>query len=327
MPVGVLLVNLGTPDAPDSGSVRRFLAEFLADPRVIELPAALRWMLLHGVVLRLRPRRTARAYRRIWREDGSPLAVFSGALCARLREVLAERTSRPITLRLAMRYGNPGLREAFDGLVAEGVSCLIVLPLYPQYSAATTASAFDAFARAASHSRRLPSVHFVSHYHDDPRYLAAVAASVSEAGERDERLLFSFHGMPQATRVAGDPYYDQCQGSARLIAQSLGLAPDQWAVAFQSRFGRAAWLSPATDAVLRAWAREGVKSVSVVCPGFAVDCLETLEEVALRYREVFLSAGGERFHYIPALNDRPDHAHALAELILRELERLPASEA
>ncbi|HEX5313955.1 MAG TPA: ferrochelatase, partial [Gammaproteobacteria bacterium] len=301
-------------------------AEFLADPRVIELPRALRWALLHGIVLRLRPRRTARAYRRIWRDDGSPLAVFSRALGARLREVLVERTSRPITLRLAMRYGNPGVREALESLMAQGIDRLIVLPLYPQYSAATTASAFDAFARAASHSRRLPSVHFVSHYHEDAHYVAAVAAAVSEAGERGERLLFSFHGMPQATRAAGDPYYDQCRESARLIAQSLGLVPDQWSTAFQSRFGRAAWLSPATDAVLRAWAREGLKSVSVVCPGFAVDCLETLEEVALRYREVFLSAGGERFHYIPALNDRPDHARALGELVLRELERTPASE-
>jgi len=323
---GVLLINLGTPQAPTTRSVRRYLDQFLSDPRVIELPAPLRWLLLHGVILRLRPRKTSRAYKAIWSADGSPLMVHSRALEQSLRVALATSAEGPVSVALAMRYGEPTVDQSLRVLMQAGVERLLVLPLYPQYSGATTGASSDALGAALKRLRWVPTLRFVNHYHDHPRYVDAVTASVREAWEREEqseRLLLSFHGMPRATLAAGDPYYCQCQASARLIAQGLGLARSDWALGFQSRFGRAAWLQPDTEATLRGWAEAGIESVTVTCPGFAVDCLETLEEVAQRYREVFLGAGGKRFVYVPALNAGAAHTRLLTELAMREMAGWP----
>lgn len=324
--VGVLLINLGTPAAPTPRAVRRYLAEFLNDPRVIELPAPLRRALVHGIVLRVRPRVSARAYREIWHHGQSPLLHFSRSLTEKLGAMLEERLPGPVSTALAMRYGEPRISSTLRELARGGVDRLLVLPLYPQYSGATTASAFDALAEALAHMRWIPSLRFVGSYHDDPGYIEAVAENIRavwrERG-RTDKMLFSFHGMPQATLAAGDPYHCQCRASARLVAAALALPPDEWSVAFQSRFGRAAWLGPATEATLIRWAGEGVKTVAVACPGFAVDCLETLEEVAIRYSKAFMVAGGERFEYVPALNDRAAHVDVLAGIVMREASGWP----
>ncbi len=323
---GVLLVNLGTPQALTVGAVRRYLAEFLADPRVIELPTVLRRLLLHGVILRVRPRKTLQAYRSVWTEEGSPLMVHSRMLEQGLRDALATRLDGPVSVALAMRYGEPSVERSLGVLMQAGVERLLVLPLYPQYSGATTGAASDAVGAALARLRWVPSVRFLNHYHDYPRYTDAIAASIERSWEtegRNERLLLSFHGMPRATLEAGDPYYCQCQGTARLIATRLGIARSEWALAFQSRFGRATWLQPDTEAMLRGWAEAGIESVTVVCPGFAADCLETLEEIAQRYRDVFLEAGGKRFVYVPALNANTGHIQMLTELVAREMAGWP----
>ena len=323
---GVLLVNLGTPQDLTVRAVRSYLAEFLADPRVIELPGALRWLLLHGIILRFRPRKTLEAYRSIWTEDGSPLMVHSRALEQGVRDAVATRMHGPVSVALAMSYGEPSVERALRVLMQAGVERLLVIPLYPQYSGATTGAACDAVGAALGRLRWVPSLRFLNHYHDYPRYIDAVAGSIEKSWEtegRNERLLLSFHGMPRATLDAGDPYYCQCQGSARLIAARLGIARSEWALAFQSRFGPAAWLQPDTEATLRGWAEAGIESVTVVCPGFAADCLETLEEIAQRYREVFLEAGGKRFVYVPALNESAAHIQMLTELAAREMAGWP----
>lgn len=316
---GVLLVNLGTPDAPTPAAVRRYLAEFLWDPRVVELPRPLWWLILHGVILRFRPARSARKYQQIWTEAGSPLLAISQRQAAALRAALAERYPGPLQLAVGMRYGNPSIAAALGALRATGVRRLLVLPLYPQYSATTVASAFDAIAAELRAWRWLPELRLVTAYHDDAHYLDALAASirVARAEQPSERLLFSFHGLPQRTLLAGDPYYCHCHKTARLVAERLELPPETWAVAFQSRFGRAQWLQPYTSVLLAEWAKTGVASVDVVCPGFAADCLETLEEVALENRQIFLGAGGQRYRYLPALNADPGHIAALRALIAR----------
>lgn len=318
----VLLANLGTPDAPTAGALRRFLAEFLSDPRVVEIPRLVWWPLLHGLILPLRPARSAAKYASIWTPEGSPLAVWTRrqaqALDARLRLLGHEVAVEP-----AMRYGHPALGDALDRLRAAGTTRVLVLPLYPQYSGATTASTGDAVMRWAQQARRVPALRFVDSYHDDPGYLDALAASVHQhwaTHGRAQRLVVSFHGMPQRTQALGDPYHDQCLTTARLLGARLGLAGDRMVVAFQSRFGKARWLEPYTEPTLRALAGAGVKSVDVVCPGFATDCLETLEEIAIEGREAFLAAGGERFAYIACLNDRADWIAALATLALRHLQ-------
>ena len=323
---GVLLINLGTPQALTTGAVRRYLAEFLSDPRVIELPAALRWLLLHGIILRIRPRRTLHAYRSIWTGDGSPLMVHSRALEQGVRDAVATRFDGPVSVALAMSYGEPSVEHSLRVLMQAGVERLLVLPLYPQYCGATTGAASDAVGTALARLRWVPSLRFLDHYHDYPRYIDAIAASIERSWEtegRNERLLFSFHGMPRATLDAGDPYYCQCQGTARQIAVRLGIARSEWALAFQSRFGPAAWLQPDTEATLRGWAEAGIESVTVVCPGFAADCLETLEEIAQRYRDVFMAAGGLRFVYVPALNADAMHVQMLTELVAREMAGWP----
>ncbi|MGH8161210.1 MAG: ferrochelatase [Gammaproteobacteria bacterium] len=323
---GVLLVNLGTPAAPTPRAVRRYLAEFLNDPRVIELPPLARRALVHGVVLRVRPRKTARAYRKIWSEAGSPLLVYSRALEKALGAELEARFETSVPVALAMRYGEPRVAHALAALVRAGVERLLVLPLYPQYSGATVGSAFDAVTRELQRLRQLPSVRFLNHYYDHSCHIAALAESVAahwKSNGRTGRLLFSFHGMPRATQTAGDPYHDQCQATARLVAEALKLEGEDWSVAFQSRFGRAEWLQPATDATLHDWATTGVESVAVVCPGFAVDCLETLEEVNIRYRKLFLAAGGKRFDYVPALNAGAAQIAALTEIAANEMSGWP----
>ena len=323
--VGILLTNLGTPDAPTPAALRRYLAEFLWDSRVVELPRLLWWLILHGVILRVRPARSARKYQAIWTPDGSPLLVISQRQKAAIAAQLTTRCPGPVHVALGMRYGNPSIAAALAELRAAGVERLLVLPLYPQYSAATVASTFDAVAAELRTWRWLPELRFITHYHDDPGYLDALAAQIhAERTEQPgERLLFSFHGLPQRNLLAGDPYYCQCQKTARLVAERLALPTDAWAVAFQSRFGRAEWLQPYTSVLLADWARAGIKSVDVVCPGFAADCLETLEEIALENRQTFLEAGGERYRYLPALNDDPRHIAALVGLIERHAAGWP----
>lgn len=317
--IGVLLVNLGTPDAPDAASVRRYLAQFLWDPRVIEVPRPLWWLILHGVILRIRPKRSARAYASVWTDAGSPLLVHSKAQRAALADVLEQRAPDRFRVALAMRYGRPDVEPALVELAAAGVSRLMVLPMYPQYSATTTGSVFDAVSEALWRRRWVPHLAFNAGYHDHPRYVAALAASIAEhwrTAPAPERLLFSFHGIPRRYFLSGDPYHCHCHNTARLVTEALGLEPGRWQVSFQSRVGREEWLRPYTDETLEQWGREGVNSVHVVCPGFAADCLETLEEIAMENRERFLHAGGSTFDYIPALNTRADHIDGLADIVM-----------
>jgi ferrochelatase len=320
--LGVLLVNLGTPEAPTVPAVRRYLAEFLSDPRVIEWPAALRWLLLHGVILRLRPRRAAHAYAQVWTTAGSPLLVHSTALAAAVRTAVANER---VDVELAMRYGEPSMAGALERLRTRNAQRLLVLPLYPQYSATTTASVFDRVFGLLARWRWIPELRLVNHYHDDDGYLAAIANSIAHhwVAHARKHLLFSFHSIPRRYLTAGDPYHCHCHATARSVAERLGLGDGEWTVSFQSRFGREPWLEPYTDATLRRFALEGCKAVSVVCPGFATDCLETLEEIALRNRADFLAAGGVEFDYVPCLNADPGHAALLAQLIGRHAQGWP----
>lgn len=312
----VVLVNLGTPEAPTTSAVRRYLAQFLRDPRVIELPRWLWLPILYGVILVVRPPRSARAYREVWTERGSPLRWHTEDLAA----ALARRTDADV--RVAMRYGEPSIARIVRELAARGTQRVLVLPLYPQYSATTTASVFDAFADAYARERAVPALRFVAQYHDEPGYLDALTASIRahrDAHGAAQRLLFSFHGIPLRYVRAGDPYGAHCEATAKAVATRLGLREDEWSMSYQSRVGREEWLGPDTEHVLAQWPAQGVRSVQVVCPGFAVDCLETLEEIAIRARETFVHAGGERFEYVPALNASDAHADALAQLVAREL--------
>jgi protoporphyrin/coproporphyrin ferrochelatase len=318
---GVLLINLGTPDAPTPRALRRYLAEFLWDPRVVEIPRPLWWLILHAVVLRVRPRRSARLYQKIWMNEGSPLLVHSRALREALAGTMESWEAAP-TVALAMRYGQPSISEALEKLHSANIQQLLVLPLYPQYAAATTGSAFDAVAKTLTRWRSLPQLQFVASYHDDPGYIRAMAARIRERWDRDgrgEHLLLSFHGLPERSRNLGDPYFDHCGTTAGLLSDALQLAEGSWTMSFQSRFGRAEWLQPYTSETLAALAAKGVKTVDVFCPGFAADCLETLEEIAIQSAELFQDAGGRALRYIPALNDSPEHARALTDLIAARL--------
>jgi ferrochelatase len=323
----ILLVNLGTPDAPTAPALRRYLAEFLSDPRVVEIPRIVWWPLLYGVILRTRPSRSAAKYASVWMTQGSPLAVWT----QRQAEALGQRLAaggHDLLVRQAMRYGNPSVASVLDGLRREGATRVLVLPLYPQYAAATTASVADCVMRWAQGARRQPELRFVGEYHDDPGYIDALAARLeqhwAEHG-RAERLVLSFHGVPERSLLMGDPYHCQCHVTARLLAQRLGLSGEQMTVTFQSRFGKAKWLEPYTEPTLRALAAQGVKSVDVMCPGFVADCLETLEEIAQEAHEAFIEAGGERFSYVPCLNDQPQFIEALATLALRHLQGWPTT--
>lgn len=315
---GVLLVNLGTPDAPTAPALRRYLAEFLTDPDVVTLPRFLWLPLLYLVVLRTRPAKSAEAYARIWTPDGSPLLINSRALAEKLGRALGDSTA----LALGMRYGNPSIASALTELKQAGITRLLVLPLYPQYAAATTASTFRAVSKTLDGMAWAPERVDLHDYHHDPAYLDALAASVREhwaAKGRSAKLLISFHGIPKQVSDAGDPYAGQCRTTAAALAQRLGLTDGEWQCVFQSRFGAAEWLKPYTEDALRECAARGQKKVDVLCPGFAADCLETLEEIALRYAESFHRAGGESLSYIPALNARDDHVQALAGLARAKL--------
>ena len=312
---GVLITNLGTPDEPTPRAVRRYLAEFLSDRRVIALSPLLWQPILHGIVLRVRPRRSARLYRKIWMEEGSPLLVYS----RRQRDALQQELNRrghAVPVALGMRYGRPSIAQALDKL--GGIDPVVVLPLYPQFSNATTASTQDALARALGRRKNQPELRFIDHYAHDPAYLDACASQIRDFRARHgtgEKLLLSFHGLPKESIEQGDPYARQCRETAHGIAQALGLREDQWCMTFQSRFGPKEWLTPYTDETLRQLPGAGIRSVDVFCPGFSADCLETLEEIGQENQAVFREAGGETFRYIPALNDNPGYIRALAGLI------------
>jgi len=317
---GVLVANLGTPDAPTTAAVRRFLAEFLRDPRVVDLPRLPWWLILNGVILPLRPRKSARAYREIWTAAGSPLMTGTLALAARLQERLRESLTFRCVVATGMTYGKPSIDTALQQLRDAGARHLVVLPLYPQYSTTTTAPVRDRVNASLARWPAPPQLHFIDDYHADSGYIAAIAASIDarrKAPAPFEHLLFSFHGIPQRYANAGDPYGEHCRETARRVVERLALQPAQWSLAFQSRVGGARWLAPYTEDELVAFARRGVRRLAVICPGFAVDCLETLEEIAMRGRDTFLEAGGERFEYIPALNDSAVHIDCLAGLVAR----------
>lgn len=311
--VGILLTNLGTPDAPTASALRRYLGEFLADPSVTELPRWLWLPILHGIILQVRPKRSAKLYQKIWTAAGSPLLVTSQTQMTALTERL------PVTFALGMRYGRPSIAEGLAKLQQAQVHHIIIFPLYPQYSSATTGSTFKAISTVLKQWRWIPEIHFIADYHDHSAYIEALATSIQaywQTHGQPEQLLFSFHGTPQRFSLAGDPYHQQCLTTAQLVASQLALPEHRWQVTFQSRFGREAWLQPYTDHTLQALAQQGTRRVDVICPGFAADCLETLEEIDQENRQLFLAEGGQTFHYIPALNASPAHIHAL-EAILR----------
>lgn len=315
---GILITNLGTPDAPTVSALRRYFAEFLADPRIVEMPRWIWRILLYTVILPIRPHRVVHNYKAIWGKDGSPLLAISQRQTQALQKQLLSSSSDPIKVVLAMRYGKPSIAAGLEELRSANARRILILPLYPQYSATTTASTFDAVTDALKRWRWLPELRTINHYHDHPAYIRAVADSIRrdwQAQGEPQRLLFSFHGLPQRYVLAGDPYENECHMTAQRIAEQMQLPKERWGVAFQSRFGREQWLTPYTDHTLREWANTGVKYVHVICPGFSADCLETLDEIAMQNHKIFLETGGERYHYIPALNDQPDHIQALAELI------------
>jgi ferrochelatase len=316
--VGVLVTNLGTPGAPTAAALRPYLKQFLSDHRVVDVPRMLWWFILNLIILNVRPRKSAVAYAKVWTEAGSPLLVHTRSQTEAVREHLKSVYGDDVVVEFGFRYGDPSIGSGIDALLHQGVRKLLVLPLYPQYSAPTGASTFDAVAEDFSRRRWLPELRFITHYHDNPGYIEALAASVRrhwESHGRAERLLMSFHGIPRRYFDNGDPYFCECHKTARLLAESLGLAKSEYQLVFQSRFGREEWLKPYIDVVLAILPGEGVKSVQVICPGFSADCLETLEEIALQFRDLYLEAGGERFEYISALNEEPDHIAMLAGLV------------
>jgi protoporphyrin/coproporphyrin ferrochelatase len=301
----VLLCNLGTPDAPTASAVRRYLAEFLGDHRVVEIPRLLWLAILHGIILRVRPAKSAAKYATIWTDEGSPLKIWTDKQAQAL-QAMFNANGESVTVRYAMRYGNPAIGHQLDALKAEGFTRVLILPAYPQYSGTTTASVFDAVYHWGLRSRVLPEFRFINHYHDHPGYIQALAKRVRAhwaAQGQAELLVMSFHGVPERTLHLGDPYHCECYKTARLLGEALGLSKSQYKVTFQSRFGKAKWLEPYTEPTLIALAQQSIKRVDLICPGFTSDCLETLEEISQEAREAYLHAGGESFHYIPCLND------------------------
>ena len=317
-PLGVLVVNLGTPDEPTPAAVRRYLRQFLSDPRVVETPRWLWRLVLHGFILRVRPARSAAAYRKIWTTEGSPMLVYTTALANAIQEKLSAQLSAKVVVQPSMSYGKPSIDAALQEMFRHGVTRIVVLPLYPQYSSSTTGSVFEEVTRVLSRRRFVPGLRFINHYYDARGYIASLATSISEAWElqgRGERLLFSFHSLPREMVEKGDPYYRQCLETARRVADKLGLGDGEWHVSFQSRVGRQEWLRPYTDETLQKWGEQRMGKIDVVCPGFAVDCLETLEEIALQNAERYTAAGGGELRYIPALNARDDHTSFLSRLV------------
>jgi len=316
--LGILMLNLGTPDAPTAQALRPYLKQFLSDPRIVDTNRLLWWLILNGIILKTRPRKSAHAYQQIWTEQGSPLYTYSLALARKVQERLDKEMRFPVQVQLAMRYGRPSVAQGLERLKEAGARHILVLPLYPQYSATTTGSTFDAIADELKRWRWLPELRFINQYHDHEKYIDALAQSIStpwsQWGQPD-RLLFSFHGMPKRYHLAGDPYYCQCRKTARLVAERLQLQDGEWDVSFQSIFGREQWLPPYTLPLVEKWAEQGIAKLDIVCPGFAADCLETLEEVAQGIEHAFLAKGGKSFNYIPALNDSDSHVDLMLALI------------
>jgi ferrochelatase len=323
--VGILYCNLGTPDSPSKRDVRRYLAEFLSDHRVVEIPRLIWWLILHGIILRFRPAASAAKYASIWTADGSPLMIWTRKQAAGLQQTLRQ-SGHHVAVRHAMRYGSNSIGAALDAFKAEGVNRILVLPAYPQYSGTTTASVFDAVYAWAARTRSIPEFRFVNRYHDHTAYIGALAANIRKRWDitgKPDRLLMSFHGVPERTLNLGDPYHCECQKTGRLLAEALGLTRTEWGLSFQSRLGRAKWLEPYTEPTLVQWAKTGVRKVHVVCPGFTSDCLETLEEIAMEGRHAFLQAGGTEFHYLACLNDDPAWISALADIAKSQLSGWP----
>lgn len=321
--IGILLTNLGTPDAPTPKALHRYLKQFLSDPRVVEVPRLLWWLILNGVILRIRPRRSAKAYATVFTDKGSPLLFNTQAQRDAIAEKLAEQGMQNVVVDFAMRYGNPDFATVLEKMFAQGVRKLLVLPLYPQYSGSTSASTFDELAGHFMRRRWLPDLRFVSHYPDYPPFIAAAAEKIRQHWQQHgqaDKLILSYHGVPKRYLMNGDPYHCECYKTSRLIAEALGLSKDQYLTTFQSRFGREEWLKPYTDETLKALPAQGVKSVQIFCPGFAADCLETIEEIGEENKEYFLHAGGERYEYITALNADPQHISALCQLITDNLQ-------
>lgn len=321
---GVLLANLGTPDAPTPAALRKYLKQFLSDPRIVEPPPPrwVWWLILNGIILTFRPKSSARLYQNIWTDEGSPLLIHSQRVRDGLEAELREQIGGPVHVALGMSYGEPSIARALRELREKNCQRILVLPLFPQYSSTTTGAIFDVVVRELTAWRWVPGLRMIDCYHDQPAYIASLAASIREHWARQgepERILFSFHGIPQRYFHAGDPYHCHCQKTARLLGEALGIEPPRYAVGFQSQFGREPWLQPYTEETLRSWGKEGVLS-DVICPGFACDCLETLEEINITYREAYEEAGKGKLRYIPCLNERSDHVDALAQLARQHLQ-------
>lgn len=316
--LGVLITNLGTPDSPTASGLRKYLKEFLSDPRVVEIPRLLWLLILHVLILPFRPQKSARAYQSVWTDEGSPLLVISQRQQQKLQQALSKKYSVPVKVVLGMRYGSPSIASALEQLKVANARRIVVLPLYPQYASSTTGSTFEAVSRAICRWRWVPELHFINQYHDHPLYIEALANSIREQLQQSgqpEKLLMSFHGIPKVTQEDGDPYLCHCHKTGRLLAEKLGLSEAQYQVTFQSRFGKAEWIQPYTEQSLKGLAADGLKHVAVVTPGFSADCLETLEEIGEENRQYFLQAGGERYNFIACLNEREDHMAALAKII------------
>jgi protoporphyrin/coproporphyrin ferrochelatase len=320
---GVLITNLGTPDTPTPTALRNYLAEFLSDPRVIEVPKFLWWFVLHGIILRTRPKKSAALYKKVWTDEGSPLLSISKKQVEGIQNLLTAQFSSDVKVELAMRYGNPSIESGLEKLRAANARRIVILPLYPQYSAATTASTFDAIANQLKQWRWLPEIRMVNHYHEDEGYIEAIANSIKQHWQekgQPEKLILSYHGMPQHYIDAGDPYYDECNQTTQRIVEKLNINDDEWITTFQSRFGPRKWLQPYTDETLKELGKNGTKHVQIICSGFSADCLETLEEINIQNRDFFIEAGGEEFSYIPALNDNEDHINALCNIVINHCQ-------
>lgn len=322
---GILYCNLGTPQEPTAPALRHYLGQFLADPRVVEIPKWIWMLILHGIILRVRPKKSAEKYATIWTPNGSPLKVWTETQAQLLQQKM-QAAGHHVSVRYAMRYGQPSVAAQMDAFKAEGCTRVLVFPAYPQYSGATSASVFDMVYQWAGKVRTIPELRFINHYHDDPRHIAALAQSVRRHWEQNgqpEHLVMSFHGMPERTLHLGDPYHCECHKTGRLLAEALSLSKDQYTVTFQSRFGKAKWIEPYTEPTLVAMAEKGVKHVHVICPGFSADCIETLEEINQEAREAFLHAGGREFDYISCLNDDATGMNAMAQLCEQHLQGWP----
>ena len=321
--IGILLVNLGTPDAPEPAAVKRYLCEFLSDPRVVEIPRFVWWFILHGIILQTRPKKSAAKYASIWYPEGSPLRIWTEKQAKLVKGWLGEHQQETMLVEMAMRYGNPSIASAIEQLKIQGCDKLLLMPLYPQYAASTTASVFDEVSQVLSKIRNQPALRTIKSFHDDAGYIEALANNVKNHWQTHgygDHLLMSFHGAPRYTLEKGDPYFCHCQKTARLLAKQLQLDESRYSVAFQSRFGRAKWFEPSTENMLHELGKKKIRKLDVICPGFVADCLETLEEIALEGKQLFIASGGIEYRYIPALNDQAAWIAALGKKILSETQ-------